>query len=67
MFYYFLNKWHMSKRTVGSADIYITTLLQKTVSETESNLSDALREIIKLEVVKLYSLNSCIIPFTMDL
>jgi hypothetical protein len=37
MFYYFLNKWHMSKRTVGSADIYITTLLQKTVSETESN------------------------------
>ena len=34
----------MSKRTVGSADIYITTRLQKTVSETESNLSDALRD-----------------------
>jgi hypothetical protein len=56
----------MSKRTVGSADIYITTL-KKTVSETKLNRSDALREIIKLEVVKLYSLNSCIIPFTMDL
>jgi hypothetical protein len=26
-----------------------------------------LLEIIKLEVVKLYSLNSCIIPFSMDL